>query len=613
MSLREQSTFSPAYLQSARELRSNSGQWAAYESRGSCVVLAGPGSGKTKTLTVKLARMLAQEVEPPRGLACVTYNNECVRELKRRLARLGLGDQPNTFVGSVHGFCQRHILMPYAHLASTDLPRSLLVASDDERNVIFRRAFNGCGRLKGSPSHWMQLVELYRRTCPSAEAMRADEEDVARLCRAYVAGLRGANRVDYDDLVLYGLSLVENHHWVRRQLRATFPVMVVDEYQDLGLPLHRLVTCLLEDAGIRFLVVGDPDQSIYGFTGADPTLLRELAEHPLVERVQLRLNYRCGTTIIRASMVALGEERNYGTPDGADQGTVDLYEHPEGLIQQADRICLELIPTILERRPGCTLGDIAVLYLDKNDGDVIAAAADRSGLDYLRVDRNAPYVRTPLIAWIEDCAAWTSGGWEAGDPSLASLLDTWHAFDRKFATQESAYVSRRDLVGFLWETRTKGLMLREWLGRLNTDCLHRLFSPTPPDLVDDKRALDKLIAACSEGGRLENHTVRRFAGQGGDPQHLNLITLYSSKGCEFDVVILMGMENGRIPRASDDEQRRREQRRLFYVGLTRARHEVHITYSGHFVDYTGARYALGPSPFVLELQEMLLQDARTVE
>ena len=97
-------------------------QQVAYDSTGHCVVLAGPGSGKTKTLVLKLARIMAEDVHVPRGAACITYSHECARELTRRLERLGLREATNLFVGTVHGFCLRHLLMPYGRLADLPVP-----------------------------------------------------------------------------------------------------------------------------------------------------------------------------------------------------------------------------------------------------------------------------------------------------------------------------------------------------------------------------------------------------------------------------------------------------------------------------------------------------------
>jgi superfamily I DNA/RNA helicase len=110
--------FSLAYRAAAEDLRKNPGQWQAYESTGNCVVLAGPGSGKTKTLTIKLARMLAEDVEPPRGIACITYNSECAAVLGRRLDKLGIQESSKVFIGTIHSFCLKHVVVPYGRLAA---------------------------------------------------------------------------------------------------------------------------------------------------------------------------------------------------------------------------------------------------------------------------------------------------------------------------------------------------------------------------------------------------------------------------------------------------------------------------------------------------------------
>ncbi|WP_152976794.1 UvrD-helicase domain-containing protein, partial [Pseudomonas putida] len=130
---------SAAYLAQAEELRDNVQQWAAYESRGNCIVLAGPGSGKTKTLVLKMARALAEDVRAPRGIACITYSQECTRELTRRMESLGLRESSRLFIGTVHGFCLRHLLIPYGRLANLGLPDPITVSTTDHSQQVFLR------------------------------------------------------------------------------------------------------------------------------------------------------------------------------------------------------------------------------------------------------------------------------------------------------------------------------------------------------------------------------------------------------------------------------------------------------------------------------------------
>ena len=560
----------PTYKRAAEELRPNPRQWEAYESQGNCVVLAGPGSGKTKTLTIKLARMLAEDVRPPRGIACITYSTECARELERRLGRLGVSEAPNLFIGTVHSFCLTNVLLPYAKMAGLELPQPWSVAGENQQQIVFQDALMtvfGPGR---RPSR-LQMDSHRRTHLDRGAGDWASEPDLARLVEVYEQKLHDQNLIDFDDMMLSGLKLIEGHAWIRKVLKARFPILVVDEYQDLGVPLHRIVLSLCFEASIRLLAVGDPDQSIYGFTGARPELLRKLAARDGVQSVYLRMNYRCGTSIVKASEIILNEGQDrFETPEDTPPGVVICHEYPNGLSEQARSVCADLIPAALKRNPQRSLGDIAVLYLDKNDGDVIAQAAAAAGIaQIIRIDGNAPYKKTLLTRWLEDCAAWCAYGWRKGEPRLSALTRVWLRFNRLTGVSESMALEKKvTLVRFLWMHRRPDMGLHEWLcdfeqvGLLQS--LHGI-----PELSGDCTAFRQLLTACQPNGPMAEYTVHTYSGQGGSPTHLNLITLHSAKGLEFEVVFIIGLEQGRIPWTNDSESQRAEKRRLFYVGVTR--------------------------------------------
>src|SRR5271157_2967087 len=143
----------PLYIKAAEDLRKNPGQWNAYESEGNCVVLAGPGSGKTKLLTIKMARIIHEKIRSPQGIACITYSTECARELRRRLDVLGIEERRNIYIGTVHGFCLNHIVRPYAKLAGYSLPDPILVADSKTWDKIFASTLEAIG-IKENPYYW---------------------------------------------------------------------------------------------------------------------------------------------------------------------------------------------------------------------------------------------------------------------------------------------------------------------------------------------------------------------------------------------------------------------------------------------------------------------------
>lgn len=597
------SNVSAAYLRHADDVRRNGGQLAAYESTGHCVVLAGPGSGKTRTLTMKLARMLREDVRPPSGIACITYSNECVRELERRLERLGCRDAPNLYLGTVHGFCFRHLVTPFARLAGMSLPSPLAIATSRERTAAFdRAALHVLGA--GYVPFTMLDVNRYRRVHLDRKAEDwQSEPTLARLSETYEAELRQRGVLDFEDLVLIGHALVARHDWVLRALRAKFPILLVDEYQDLGVPLHRIVLRLAGEGQIRLFAVGDPDQSVYGFTGADGALLSGLAPHLGVEPVRLRLNYRSAGEIIRASEITLGEARGYQAHDASREATIRFHECPQGFTEQVDRIAREIIPAAVAGRKGRRPGDIAILYRTAYLGTAVAEALDREGYGYIRVDSSASYGRCELTSWIEDCAAWCAGGWRSAHPALAGLTDRWISLCRMPRRSAGARREAARLTGFLWARRAAGKPAGEFVEDLQRS-FHGTLLRDEPSLTDQLEQADRMSTALAPSGEMADLDIEALGTRDGSPTRFNLLTLHSAKGTEYDVVIMPGLDLGSFPWNDEKPAQARESRRLFYVGLTRAREEVHLLYSGWILTRRG-RWELGPSPFITELMERL--------
>jgi DNA helicase-2/ATP-dependent DNA helicase PcrA len=580
------------YLKAAEDLRDNDRQWAAYESKGHCAVLAGPGSGKTKVLTVKMARLLAEDARRPRGIACVTYNTECVRELRRRLDGLGVEESDRVFVGTLHGFCLRHILSPFGALAGRPLSEPMNVPSERDRVQLVDAAMRRLG-IGGRADDLLYAMDKARRLCldRTPEEGWDANDDVVRVTVEYERQLEAEGSIDFDTMVRTALILVEANEWLRTCLRARFPILIVDEYQDLGLALHRLVMSLCFQARVRLFAVGDPDQSIYGFTGACPELLDEVAARDDVEDVRLRLNYRSGSKIVSASKAALGQVRDYESTRDAT-GTIQVHTCAGSLDGQVRRVVEEIIPDIVERRKA---GDVVILYPSKYEGGRLEEELAKAGHEYVRLGRDGAYQRTPLTRLIEDLARWCSGGWREGEPKLSRLLRRWTTLQR-LLDPELTRRERLKLVRFLFDRREDSTA-NEWLAAFEEVVLATDHARTRLLSTGDVDSFDALREASRPGGRLEKFTVRNLGGQAGSPEHFNLLTLHSSKGSEFDAVILVGADEGRIPshHAQKSASGTAEARRLFYVGVSRAREEIHLLHSPRVA---GDRYQQGPSRFL---------------
>lgn len=569
------------YLKAARDLKGNKGQIEAYESTSHCVVVAGPGSGKTKTLTIKLARMLEEDVEPPRGLACITYSAECARELEQRLAALGLEPGRRIFIGTVHSFSLTQIIMPYAKAAKLGLPDNFRVATQYQRSAALEKAFNQTIGGSENPENWRLSMSVHRTSVLNRSSQAwTQQAQLSPLVIAYEAALRAQGVIDFEDMPLIALRALREHKWIQRALLAKYPILAVDEYQDLGVALHRMVLGLCFHTGIRLFAVGDADQSIYGFTGAHPELLEEIAEREDVQKVHLRLNYRCGSRIVEASEYALGEERGYSAPDDAAEGIIYFHGRTGSYENHADYLFKTLLPQILARNSELKLGQIAVLYPAAWLGNIIANAAQQHNIGFIRSDGNALYPRSnKLMRWLESCAIWCCNGWKTGSPRFAKLLSEAYGLFGEVLTSEdkkSAFQTR--LIESLWSRRNSNTNIHNWLTELRDDFVSELAQQTRMG-PDDLDTLNKFIERTGPAGDIAGMTLGLFSGFGEGNDRINLSTLHSAKGREFSVVILFGMDEGGIPRRNPSPGALREARRLFYVGFTRAESELHLFYT----------------------------------
>lgn len=583
-----------ALNQALAELKGNPEQRDAVFETGHCVVLAGPGSGKTKTLTIAMARALARDIAEPRGVACITYNNECAIELETRLARLGVTAGDRAFIGTVHGFALSQVIGPYARCVQVGLPVNFRVATRSEARAAVEVAYGkAIGGADDPHRRWEFASEKRRR---DVDRTRPEwwgrNPELAAFIEAYETELRRQGLLDFDDMPLLAYRMIKENTWIRDALLAKFPVLFVDEYQDLGHALHELVLLLCFEGGIRLFAVGDADQSIYAFAGANPELLAGLTGRPGVRTIRLRFNYRSGGKIIRASLGALGEERDYRGVDGAPEGDLSFWHVPFGHDAQAQAIADTIIPNLIGQ--GFELGQIAVLYRAAWLGDKVALALKAADIPFVRTDTNALVRRNSRLArFIEECARWATGGWRDADPPYARLLSQAIAivFGRHASESEEAVLSAQ-LMAFLNASIGTSETTHVWLQRFATE-LAGPWGAVARTSDQEWQVCAEMIANTDPAEGLDL-SLAHFAGRLEGAGRVNLSTLHSAKGREFEAVIMYGVNASDIPSERDGRTPAglREARRLFYVGATRPKRHLSLIYQEHH-----------HSPWVFELYE----------
>ena len=582
------------YEKKLEHISSDEAQVLALESMNSTVVIAGPGSGKTTVLTLKVIKLLTETIHEPRGLACLTYSIEAASELKDRLVKMGLGKRRNVFLGTVHGFCLSEVLLPFGELyPKYKIPFPIRIVSEKEKRKLFDKQ-----NYSGNPR--IEEVDKERTRCiQGISNVELDSYQVAlKAAIDFEKVLIDNGYIDFISMVKFAVELIKNEPYIRKALESKFPWIIIDEYQDLGKPLHELVLSLLELTDIKVFAVGDADQSIYDFQGAAPDYLIELSQKQGISVIHLINNYRSSQEIVRASEYILNNDRGYIAcgefKDYHDE--IEFLECANGMSGEYE-ISVEQIKKA--HASGVPYHEIAVLVASNRQVADLAEECKKAEIPF-HVSRQE-FRKTALIKWLCDCAKWLVDKY---NNSFDSICSTWISFLSQkgiLSTDDRMRVKAR-LYSVISESQQYKECLIKWLyfldEKLGIVSLFKELERYPDELENWYVFLEKVES------QVPALTIDYLTCLGYPNNQVVLSTRHSSKGLEFDVIIMLGMEKDSFPNYHADTQSKMDEaRRLCFVAVSRARLKCILVRSTRLQYKNGKWIDKQPSPFWTELKE----------
>jgi DNA helicase-2/ATP-dependent DNA helicase PcrA len=589
---------------------------------GPLLILAGAGSGKTKTLTHRIAYLIAHESIWPNEILAVTFTNKAAREMRERLGVLLGQDSSNRsfmpWMGTFHGICVRMLRIEGEKIG---IARNFVIYDEDDRRGLIKQAMKqlSISEKEVKPQAISGAVSTAKNEMQSLDEYEAVsnypfQKNIAKVYRRYEELRKTAGALDFDDLLLEVVRLFREVPEVRKKWQTTFKHILIDEYQDTNAAQYAIVKSLVNDER-NICVVGDDWQSIYSWRGADFTnILNFEKDFKGAKVIKLEQNYRSTGNILDAASNVITKnvqrtDKKLWTAEGpgAPVQVHGVYDEATEAQLVAERISSHV--GIKARQ----FGDFAVLYRTNAQSYTLERAFLRMRIPYQIVGGVRFYDRKEIkdvIAYLRliyqpnDRMSFsrivnvpTRG---VGETSLERFL-VWQSqsgFDILSALinveQTSTVTSRakQALIELGEKLRIAQSMLEtaspnEVIEKLLTLTGYRDYISDGTPQAEDREAnigalLSDAQSFASLPDFLEEVALMSSADTGSDGQKVTLMTLHAAKGLEFPVVFIVGMEEGIIPHSRVYEAgpaELEEERRLAYVGMTRAREELHLTYA----------------------------------
>jgi DNA helicase II / ATP-dependent DNA helicase PcrA len=596
---------------------------------GPLLVLAGAGSGKTRVLTMRIAALIDRHGVPPERIFAVTFTNKAAGEMKHRIGQLLNRDPSGLWIGTFHSLSAR-LLRREAELLG--FGRQFTIYDEDDRLSLIRRLLDQRGHsVKQFPPKAVQslISAAKNRMVPPSQLASASPFDrlaevASEVYAALGPALKAANAMDFDDLLLHPLTLFREHPDRLRAYQSRFNFILVDEFQDTNRAQYDLIRQLGAHGNVA--AVGDDDQSIYGWRGADVRNMQEfLKDFPGARLVRLEENYRSTQVVLDAANGIIAE--NSGRI-GKTLTTRRRGGESVTLVAAADeRDEAEWVVRELQKRSAAAdwqYREMAVLYRTNSQSRALEEAFRRAGVPYRLVGAISFYERREvkdLLAYLrlvsnpaDDEAFLRAVGVPRrglGETSLATLgraatqwnkplLETARIADRVPELRPNVREAFRNFARLIDAAAQKrelppADLLEQIIRAIDYEALLHAEGPEGADRWENVRELIASAANWSEVVPVDTENgetpLERFLAEAallsavdkeeGEEEGVTLMTLHTAKGLEWPVVVMTGMEHGLFPLARAEEQAAglEEERRLCYVGLTRAKDKLYLTWA----------------------------------
>jgi DNA helicase-2/ATP-dependent DNA helicase PcrA len=616
---------------------------------GPLLILAGPGSGKTRVITHRIANLLEHGV-PARQIVALTFTNKAADEMRLRVEALAPGE--GVWMSTFHRFCSR-LLRQYA--PSVALAENFTIYDTADSRQVLKRTLDelGLDAVVYTPERIAAAISWAKNNLigPAEYQPRPGNplgKIVQRVYPAYQKRLLASAAVDFDDLLLHVASLLRENPETRATLDERFRYILVDEYQDTNLAQYTIVRALSIDAP-NLAVTGDPDQSIYGWRGANLSNILDFEnDYPDVRVVKLERNYRSTKSILRVAdhLISYNQRRRKkGLYTENDEGQSVRLVHYFNQRVEAESIAATIAEEVRasRRRPR----DFAIFYRVNALSRSLESALRDQGVPYQMVNGVEFYQRREIkdvLAYLQlvnnprdDVALLrviNNPPRAIGKSTIGRLAEhaNRHGFSLLQAARESGLVeslNKRAAVAvakFVAIYDRLSLLAAEpvekIMGHVLAESGYKQFLQDSEDeedqerlanieeLLTDARQFDERYAgdapleAFLEQASLVNDTDAWEV----DDDRATLMTLHASKGLEFPVVFIVALEDGLLPheRSRNDENTLEEERRLLFVGITRAREELQLSLATNR-EFRGQRRRTVPSQFLLELPRTDMQ------